>query len=90
MGRLHGPERPGSIQAAWGQHGPKPTAIFCASDEMAMGVIFEANRVGVRVPEDLSVIGIDDHAVRLKKTPMAIRRKHRRCCRLGPAGPTAA
>ena len=32
-----------------------------ASDEMAMGVIFEANRVGVRIPEDLSVIGIDDH-----------------------------
>jgi DNA-binding LacI/PurR family transcriptional regulator len=28
---------------------------------MAMGVIFEANRHGVRVPEDLSVIGIDDH-----------------------------
>jgi DNA-binding LacI/PurR family transcriptional regulator len=28
---------------------------------MAMGVIFEANRVGVRVPEELSVIGIDDH-----------------------------
>lgn len=45
----------------WEISGPKPTAIFCASDEMAMGVIFEANRRGVRVPEDLSVIGIDDH-----------------------------
>jgi DNA-binding LacI/PurR family transcriptional regulator len=45
----------------WDRPGPKPTAIFCASDEMAMGVIFEANRVGVRVPEDLSVIGIDNH-----------------------------
>ncbi|MCU1510601.1 MAG: LacI family transcriptional regulator [Arthrobacter sp.] len=45
----------------WDRPGPKPTAIFCASDEMAMGVIFEANRVGVRVPEELSVIGIDDH-----------------------------
>ena len=41
--------------------GPKPTAIFCASDEMAMGIIFEATRAGVRIPEDLSVIGIDDH-----------------------------
>jgi DNA-binding LacI/PurR family transcriptional regulator len=28
---------------------------------MAMGVIFEAARAGVRVPEDLSVVGIDDH-----------------------------
>ncbi len=45
----------------WARPGPKPTAIFCASDEMAMGVIFEAQKVGVRVPEDLSVIGIDDH-----------------------------
>ncbi len=26
-----------------------------------MGVIFEANKAGVRVPEDLSVVGIDDH-----------------------------
>jgi len=50
-----------AFRRLWGQSGPKPTAIFCASDEMAMGVIFEANRVGVRVPEDLSVIGIDDH-----------------------------
>jgi DNA-binding LacI/PurR family transcriptional regulator len=45
----------------WDQPGPKPTAIFCASDEMAMGVVFEANRRGVRIPDDLSVIGIDDH-----------------------------
>jgi DNA-binding LacI/PurR family transcriptional regulator len=50
-----------AFRRLWGQPGQKPTAIFCASDEMAMGVIFEANRVGVRVPEDLSVIGIDDH-----------------------------
>ncbi len=50
-----------AFRRLWGQPGPKPTAIFCASDEMAMGVIFEAQRVGVRVPEDLSVIGIDDH-----------------------------
>ncbi|MBT1003402.1 LacI family transcriptional regulator [Paenarthrobacter sp. DKR-5] len=45
----------------WHTPGPKPTAIFCASDEMALGIIFEARRLGVRIPEDLSVIGIDDH-----------------------------
>jgi DNA-binding LacI/PurR family transcriptional regulator len=45
----------------WDRPGPKPTAIFCASDEMAMGIIFEATRAGVKVPDDLSVIGIDDH-----------------------------
>ncbi|MET3721706.1 LacI family DNA-binding transcriptional regulator [Arthrobacter sp. UYEF21] len=50
-----------AFRRLWTRPGPKPTAIFCASDEMAMGVIFEAARAGVRVPEDLSVVGIDDH-----------------------------
>ncbi|OFI38418.1 LacI family transcriptional regulator [Arthrobacter sp. SW1] len=43
------------------QSGPKPTAIMCASDEMALGVLFEAQRLGIRVPEELSVVGIDGH-----------------------------
>jgi len=38
-----------------------PTAIFAASDEMAIGALRAARELGVRVPEDLSVIGIDDH-----------------------------
>jgi DNA-binding LacI/PurR family transcriptional regulator len=38
-----------------------PTALFAASDEMAMGAVQAARRVGLRVPEDVSVIGIDDH-----------------------------
>lgn len=50
-----------AFRRMWSSGGSKPTAIFCASDEMAMGVMFEAARQGVRVPEDLSVIGIDDH-----------------------------
>ncbi len=40
---------------------PSPTAVFAASDEMAMGVIRAASDLGLRVPEDLSVIGIDNH-----------------------------
>jgi LacI family repressor for deo operon, udp, cdd, tsx, nupC, and nupG len=38
-----------------------PTAVFAASDEMAIGVLRIARELGLRVPEDLSVIGIDDH-----------------------------
>jgi LacI family transcriptional regulator, repressor for deo operon, udp, cdd, tsx, nupC, and nupG len=38
-----------------------PTALFAASDEMAMGATQAARRAGLRVPEDVSVIGIDDH-----------------------------
>lgn len=38
-----------------------PTAIFAASDEMAIGVLRAARELDLQVPEDLSVIGIDDH-----------------------------
>ncbi|WP_127792193.1 LacI family DNA-binding transcriptional regulator [Agromyces sp. LHK192] len=41
-------------------HG-RPTAIFAASDEMAMGTILAARDLGLDVPRDLSVVGIDDH-----------------------------
>lgn len=37
-----------------------PTAIFAASDTQALGVLEAARDVGMRVPEDLSVIGFDD------------------------------
>jgi DNA-binding LacI/PurR family transcriptional regulator len=40
----------------------RPTAVFAGSDEMAFGVLLAAGELGLRVPEDLSVIGIDDHA----------------------------
>ncbi|MES2169216.1 MAG: LacI family DNA-binding transcriptional regulator [Actinomycetota bacterium] len=39
----------------------RPTAVFASSDEMAFGALLAAQQSGVRVPEDLSVIGIDDH-----------------------------
>ena len=39
----------------------RPTAVFAASDEMAFGVLAAAADLGLRVPEDLSVIGVDDH-----------------------------
>ena len=38
----------------------RPTAIFAASDTQAMGVLEAARKAGLRVPEDLSVIGYDD------------------------------
>jgi LacI family repressor for deo operon, udp, cdd, tsx, nupC, and nupG len=37
-----------------------PTAIFCLNDEMAMGVLHTARRRNLRVPDDLSIIGVDD------------------------------
>ncbi len=45
------------------------TAILCASDLIASGVIAEVNRHGLRVPEDISVIGFDDLPLASQLTP---------------------
>lgn len=39
----------------------RPTALFAASDEMAIGTILAARDFGLRIPEDLSVVGMDGH-----------------------------
>ncbi len=38
-----------------------PTALFCASDEMGFGAIQAARDLGYRVPQDISVVGMDGH-----------------------------
>jgi DNA-binding LacI/PurR family transcriptional regulator len=40
---------------------PDVTAVFAASDEMAMGAILAVRDRGLRVPQDVSVIGVDGH-----------------------------
>ena len=37
-----------------------PTAVFCANDHIAYGVMLSLKSKGIRVPEDVSVIGVDD------------------------------
>ncbi len=37
-----------------------PTVVFCGSDLIAMGAMSALEEAGVRVPEDVSVVGIDD------------------------------
>jgi DNA-binding LacI/PurR family transcriptional regulator len=39
------------------------TAFICASDVLALGVVRAARRLGLRVPEDVSVVGYDDSAL---------------------------
>jgi LacI family transcriptional regulator len=38
----------------------RPTAIFAANDEIALGIMEEARRRSIRIPQDLSVVGFDD------------------------------
>ncbi|MGW8763817.1 LacI family DNA-binding transcriptional regulator [Streptomyces sp. NPDC055815] len=45
---------------ALGSPGPRPTAVICDDDILAVGVLKVARRLGLRVPEDLSVTGFDD------------------------------
>ncbi|GIJ66726.1 LacI family DNA-binding transcriptional regulator [Virgisporangium ochraceum] len=39
---------------------PRPTALLCMSDRLAEGALRAAHRLGLRVPDDLSVVGFDD------------------------------
>ena len=49
----------------------RPSAIFAGSDEVALGVLEAARARGLRVPEELSVVGFDDTEVaRLASPPL--------------------
>ena len=41
--------------------GQRPTAVFCQSDEMAFGALHALRRAGLRCPQDVSIVGLDDH-----------------------------
>ncbi len=37
-----------------------PTALFCANDELALGSMFQIKKAGLRVPDDISIVGFDN------------------------------
>jgi LacI family transcriptional regulator, repressor for deo operon, udp, cdd, tsx, nupC, and nupG len=41
--------------------GERPTALFCQSDEMAFGALGAVRALGLRCPQDVSVVGVDGH-----------------------------
>lgn len=58
------PTMPGGYSAAVGALGDRrdrPTAIVGVCDEAAIGATIAARRLGISVPTELSVVGIDDH-----------------------------
>jgi len=42
------------------RRGPRPTAIMCGNDRMAVGALLALLEAGIRVPEEVSVMGYDD------------------------------
>ncbi|MGH3447294.1 MAG: LacI family DNA-binding transcriptional regulator [Nocardioidaceae bacterium] len=71
-----GIERPGTFQHDDGLQcrellvrADGPTAIFAASDSVALGVLEAARSAGLRVPEDLSVVGFDDSYAAILAAP---------------------
>ena len=40
-----------------------PTAVFAMSDEMAFGAIAEARSRRMRIPDDIAIVGFDDHSM---------------------------
>lgn len=47
----------------------RPDAVFAANDMMALGCLFALNEAGVRVPQDLAVVGFDDIPLARYVTP---------------------
>lgn len=48
------------LERLFGEESVSPTAVFCGNDVIALGVLDAAMGLGVRVPEDLTVVGFDD------------------------------
>lgn len=47
----------------------RPTAVLCFSDAIAHGVILAAGDLGLRVPQDVSVVGFDDNPLAVQISP---------------------
>ncbi len=69
---IHAPfDRAGGVQVVrrLAAMSPRPTAVFLADPLMAVGTLAEARRLGLRVPDDLSVVGFDDGELRHALVP---------------------
>ncbi|MFB6615660.1 LacI family DNA-binding transcriptional regulator [Streptomyces sp. NPDC085524] len=78
-----------AMEAALATPGPdRPTAVICDDDILAAGACKAARRLGLRVPEDLSVTGFDDLALATAVEP-ELTTVHLPAERIGEQGMTA-
>jgi DNA-binding LacI/PurR family transcriptional regulator len=54
------PEAAASAGIEYLRANPQITAVFCANDAVAVALLQSARQAGIRVPDDLSVVGFDD------------------------------
>jgi LacI family transcriptional regulator len=48
---------------------PRPTAVFCGNDVLALGALFEAQSMKIDVPRELSIVGCDNLPISSQITP---------------------
>ncbi|MGW8777978.1 LacI family DNA-binding transcriptional regulator [Streptomyces sp. NPDC055796] len=77
-----------AMEAVLAAPGDRPTAVVCDDDVLAAGACKAARRLGLRVPEDLSVTGIDDLALATAVEP-ELTTVHLPAERVGEQGMTA-
>jgi LacI family transcriptional regulator, gluconate utilization system Gnt-I transcriptional repressor len=49
-----------AIMAALAEHKNMPDAVFCIDDNLALGALMQCLRLGIRVPDDISILGFHD------------------------------
>ncbi len=57
-----------AVEELW-RSGARPTALICGNDVIAQGAVYAALKLGVRVPEDLSIVGIGNFKGSLEMEP---------------------
>jgi LacI family transcriptional regulator len=65
--------------------GERPTAVFCANDLIAVGLIHAITRVGLRVPDDLAVVGFDDTDLASAASAVELTSVHQPAAEIGRA-----
>ncbi len=62
---------------------PRPTILFCGSDLVAMKVNLEAGRLGIVVPDELSILGVDDEELLCELATPSLSSVKLNCERIG-------
>lgn len=59
----------GDTMSRWLRTLVPPIGVFAASDQLAAGLLLELEALGLRVPEDVAVVGVDNNELRCEYSP---------------------